>query len=276
METALYAFLNSDGVGKGIVLLLIVFSCVVWSIFIVKYLYIRHIGRANKAFAQFRQKCRRNPLSIAGVLERTNTRGPLFDVCRAGVDSLREILDLQEGIQGFELERSGVIPRELTDRELDQIYAAMSRAVNDQQEEIEDNLSMLGTLGSLAPMLGLFGTVWGVMATFVGIVAAGGRPDIQHIAPGISGALLTTVLGLFVAIPVIALSNYCNGCVNQICTEMDNFTQEFLASVSTARTSEPIAVQRPSAPGMTQAAAGQQQAAVTRLGSPFDHGAGGL
>jgi len=268
METAIYAFINSDGVGKGIVLLLVLFSCVVWSIFLVKYLYIRQIDRANKAFAKFREKCRQNPLSIAGVLERTNTHGPLFDVCQAGINSLREILDLREGIQGYELERSGVIPRELTDRELDQVYAAMSRAVNDQQEAIEDNLSMLGTLGSLAPMLGLFGTVWGVMATFVGIVAAGGRPDIQHIAPGISGALLTTVLGLIVAIPVIALSNYCNNRVNQVCTEMDNFTQEFLATISTAQTSGVVnqQEQQPAAP----------QPTITRLGSPFGHGAGGI
>ena len=237
MDVLFYAFANSDYVGKGIVLLLLVFSCVVWSIFLAKWLYLRQILRSNKSFAQFRTQCSRNPLAISGVLERTNTEGPLFAICRAGIATLREILNLQSGLEGYELERAGVVPRELTDREIDQIYAAMSREINAQQEKIEESISRLGTLGSMAPMFGLLGTVWGVMATFVGIVAAGGRPDIQHIAPGISGALLTTVLGLVVAIPVIGMSNAINAKVAGVCTEMDNFTQEFLAAISTARTS---------------------------------------
>ncbi len=268
MEVFFYAFANSDYVGKGIVVLLLIFSCIVWSIFLSKRSYLKQILRSNKSFAQFRTQCSRNPLSIAGVLERTNTEGPLFAICRVGIATLREILDLQNGLEGFELERAGVVPRELTDREIDQIYAAMSREVNAQQEKIEESLSRLGTLGSIAPMFGLLGTVWGVMATFVGIVAAGGRPDIQHIAPGISGALLTTVLGLLVAIPVIGMSNAINANVNSICTEMDNFTQEFLAAISTARTSN------------AQAAQTAQRVAPPQAGfpggglqSPFAHGA---
>ena len=90
---------------------------------------------------------------------------------------------------------------------------------------------MLGCLSSIAPMLGLFGTVWGVMATFVGIVNAGGRPDIQAIAPGISGALLTTVMGLVVAIPSLCGSNLMASQINPITSEMEIFSEEFIASL---------------------------------------------
>jgi biopolymer transport protein TolQ len=80
---------------------------------------------------------------------------------------------------------------------------------------------------SLSPFLGLFGTVWGVMMAFCGIAAAG-KPDFFALAPGVAGALLTTVAGLVVAIPSLVGYNMLNGSIRQLTNMMDNFTEEFM------------------------------------------------
>ena len=89
---------------------------------------------------------------------------------------------------------------------------------------------MLATLVSLSPFCGLFGTVWGVMMAFCGIAAAG-KSDFTALAPGVAGALLTTVAGLVVAIPSLVGYNLLTGMIRQLTVQMDNFTEEFLVAI---------------------------------------------
>ena len=82
----------------------------------------------------------------------------------------------------------------------------------------------------MSPFCGLFGTVWGVMMAFCGIAAAG-KSDFTALAPGVAGALLTTVAGLVVAIPSLVGYNLLTGTIRQLTVMMDNFTEEFMVCV---------------------------------------------
>ncbi len=87
-------------------------------------------------------------------------------------------------------------------------------------------MSWLGSVYTVAPMMGLFGTVWGVMVAFLGM-AEQGSPNIAAVAPGVSSALLTTVVGLVVAIPSAFGSNKLNEKIRFIGIQMENFSEAF-------------------------------------------------
>ena len=127
-----------------------------------------------------------------------------------------------------------MLPRPLKQSELDALRATVNREMTQQVIQLESGLTMMTTIISLAPMLGLFGTVWGVLATFMGIYEAGGRPDIAAIAPGIAGALLTTVTGLFVAIPAIFFNNFSVRAINDIINDLELYSEDLFSALLTA------------------------------------------
>ena len=110
----------------------------------------------------------------------------------------------------------------------------MEESVSDQIIVLEDKIIFLMTAVSISPFLGLFGTVWGIMLAFTEM-AIQGKPDISTLAPGISGALLTTVLGLVVAIPSLIGYNYITFYIKQITVFLDNFVEETIAKFEMER-----------------------------------------
>jgi biopolymer transport protein TolQ len=105
----------------------------------------------------------------------------------------------------------------------------MEREVGEQALKLEDRMTVLATAVSGAPFLGLLGTVWGVMDTFSGIALAG-HPDLAAMAPGVSGALITTVTGLLVAIPAMFGYNFLVVTLRAMTVELDNFAAELASS----------------------------------------------
>ena len=118
----------------------------------------------------------------------------------------------------------------LTSEELDAIRTVLERAVSEQILELEHKIGVLATAVSVSPFFGLFGTVWGVMMAFCG-VAQKGKADIGALAPGVSGALLTTVVGLAVAIPSLIGYNLLAVTIRKITIYMDNFVEEFMSDL---------------------------------------------
>ena len=92
------------------------------------------------------------------------------------------------------------------------IEAVMESQISKEITSLESGVSFLATVVSVCPFLGLFGTVWGVMLSFVGMAQAGSA-DIAAMAPGIASALLTTVVGLVVAIPSVIGYNMITGMI---------------------------------------------------------------
>lgn len=102
----------------------------------------------------------------------------------------------------------------------------MRVALNREVDELENHLSFLATVGSISPYIGLFGTVWGIMNSFLALGAAK-HASIGSVAPGIAEALIATAMGLFAAIPaVIAYNRYSND-IERLINRYDMFLEEF-------------------------------------------------
>ena len=104
---------------------------------------------------------------------------------------------------------------------------AMKVAFSRESDKLENRLSFLATVGSSAPYIGLFGTVWGVMHAFQSL------GNVQHatlaaVAPGISEALIATAIGLFAAIPAVIAYNGLSNKVDRLLSEYENFAEGFL------------------------------------------------
>ena len=113
----------------------------------------------------------------------------------------------------------------MSDDELKVMRSAMTQAVEDQLVILQKRTMILATAVSGSPFLGLFGTVWGITVAFTKLAQAG-TPDIKTLAPGVSGALLTTVIALLVALPSMIGSNFIASMIQDITVHLDNFVDE--------------------------------------------------
>ncbi len=221
-----YAFQNSDSVGKGIVAVLIVLSVVTWTIMVDKGIALH---RSRVSAYSFGAVFRNNNHNIATPTlrrEADNLGGPTAAIYNAGVKKLLDFYEEQS--RDGSLSVGSIVPCKLSEAQINAIEAVLEREVSLQIQELETRLGMLGTMVSLTPFLGLFGTVWGVMMAFCGIAIAG-KPDFTALAPGVAGALLTTIAGLFVAIPSLLGYNSMNASIRTTTVAMENFTDEFMA-----------------------------------------------
>ncbi len=126
--------------------------------------------------------------------------------------------------------QAGGNPR-LTLSTQERIDKVMGVTVNREIEKVQSQLSVLATIGSAAPFVGLFGTVWGIMNAFTGI-AASGDANLAVVAPGIAEALFATALGLVAAIPAVVAYNRYSAAVNSYAVRLESFANEFSAILS--------------------------------------------
>ncbi len=111
------------------------------------------------------------------------------------------------------------------------IEKVMDVAIQKEMGALESRLLFLATIGSAAPFIGLFGTVWGIMTSFQGI-ASSGQTNLAVVAPGIAEALFATAIGLVAAIPATIFYNMYSSDAAKIGTRLENFADEFSAIIS--------------------------------------------
>ena len=104
---------------------------------------------------------------------------------------------------------------------------SMRAAFNRELNEMETNLSFIATVGSTSPYIGLFGTVWGIMNSFIALGGAQ-QATLQSVAPGIAEALIATAMGLFAAIPAVVAYNKHTSSVDRLVNSYDTFIEEFV------------------------------------------------
>jgi biopolymer transport protein ExbB/TolQ len=216
-----YAIEQSGLAGKAIVCLLMMASVFSWSIMWTKYKYIRECQNQNRRFI----RCFRKAVSPLDPLisQRSFLPSSLYIVYLAGARELHFHLTgttrIDEPLQDcFKEKKVGATS-------MASVRSAMEQAVGEEALKLESQLILLASAVSGAPFLGLLGTVWGVMDAFSGIALAG-RPDIAALAPGVSGALVTTVVGLLVAIPAMFGYNFLINTIRGLTVEMENFSAE--------------------------------------------------
>ena len=117
---------------------------------------------------------------------------------------------------------------ELTSANLESLNRALLKASNKEISRLEHMMSFLATTGSVTPFIGLFGTVWGIMDSFVEIAKLKSAALVT-VAPGIAEALIATALGLFAAIPAVIAYNYFLHRIKNVASEMEDFSIEFLS-----------------------------------------------
>jgi biopolymer transport protein TolQ len=105
---------------------------------------------------------------------------------------------------------------------------SMRVAVSKESEHLDSHLSFLATVGSTSPYIGLFGTVWGIMNSFLGLATVT-QVSLATVAPGIAEALIATAMGLFAAIPAVIAYNRYSARAEKMLTNLDTFAEEFSA-----------------------------------------------
>lgn len=182
-------FLHADIVVKGVLLLLLAASVWSWAVIIEK---LRQLGTASRLARDYEDRAARartaHELWVENAAEREN---PASLVLAAGVAECAAADRPHDETAGERRER---------------IERAMRLTLNAELRRLETRLPFLATLGSAAPFIGLFGTVWGIMRSFAAIAAAN-NTSLAVVAPGIAEALFATAMGLAAAIPAVVAYN---------------------------------------------------------------------
>jgi len=206
----LHLILNASLLVQLVMLLLLVVSLVSWSMIFIKRGVLQNARSAADMFEKRFWSGNDLNLLYEQVTRRADPRG-LEAIFEAG---FKEFARLRK--------QTGVEPMAVLEGAQRTMRVALSREV----EALEVNLSFLATVGSTSPYVGLFGTVWGIMNSFIGLGNVH-QATLAMVAPGIAEALIATAMGLFAAIPaVIAYNSFAND-VERLHSRYDAFLEEF-------------------------------------------------
>jgi biopolymer transport protein TolQ len=217
----LASLVPQDPVAKFVLLILILFSIASWGIILYKLFALSRAERQSTAFLDvFR---RSSKFSEVQAVCKNLEESPLVGIFQAGYAELNTQLRQTPSTPS----PGGTAPRP-TLRSLASLDRALLRAAAVEVNKLESRVPFLATTASITPYIGLFGTVWGIMAAFQGIGQSGGSTNLAVVAPGIADALIATAAGLFAAIPAVYFYNHLASRVKVLTTEMDDFSLEFL------------------------------------------------
>ncbi|HWA59441.1 MAG TPA: MotA/TolQ/ExbB proton channel family protein [Gemmatimonadales bacterium] len=208
---------------KAVLLVILVFSLIAWFIIGLKLWQFRRVrGQANRFF---------------GVLERTTRlRDAYHQVMKLPPSPYTRIF--REGLTFFADLRPGVLRDDagaatgtLTPTQLEALKMVLGKEVSAERDVMARFIPWLATIGSVGPLLGLLGTVLGVMDAFIGI-AAKGSGNIGAVAPGVAEALVTTVAGLAAAIPAVLAYNLFANRLGLFAGELEGFANELVGTMA--------------------------------------------
>ncbi|MCF6766356.1 protein TolQ [Thiotrichales bacterium 19S3-7] len=206
---------NADPVVKFILLVLLVCSIWSWAIIIQRALLIKQYRKNDRDFEkQFWSG------SDMGRLYQNldKNEGLLQGIVGVFHSGFKEFMKLHK--------RNGMA----ADAIIDGINRVMRVTITREADRLENQLSLLATIGSVAPYIGLLGTVWGIMASFT-VLGGVEQATLSMVAPHIAEALIATALGLFVAIPAVVAFNRLSRSIDLRVAEFENFQDEFCSII---------------------------------------------
>jgi biopolymer transport protein TolQ len=203
--------LHASWVVQAVVALLLTVSVISWAAIFRKVFALKRVAAHNEDFdKEFWSGANLNDLYSAAA-QSARHGGPMERIFASG---MREFHKLRER----RISDSGTL--------LDGARRAMRASFQRELDVLETNLSFLGTVGSVAPYVGLFGTVWGIMHAFTGLAALA-QVTLATVAPGIAEALVATAIGLFAAIPAVVAYNRFTTDIDRVANRMETFMEEF-------------------------------------------------
>lgn len=201
-------FANSNFAGKIIVFILGLISIVAWTVMVGKFIELSKLDKLNKSFER---RLRKETLVLQGGVK-----------VAAGVPFAQLYKDALQAFHYTDDRPAGGAEEKGGNLRVSQMENAIQRSVANSARHYESRMVPLASIVTGAPFLGLLGTVWGVMDAF-GSVALSANVTLQMLAPGVSGALLTTVAALVVAIPSVFGYNLLLGKNREMITDLENF-----------------------------------------------------
>jgi len=218
-EVDFIALLKSTGpIARVVLFTLLVFSITSWGIILSKVLLLRKVARESEMFWQIFHKGKTlSEISTAcGTLRFT----PLVAVLNSAVDILQPS-------GGHALRGAGGTAVQAV-ASTATLQRMMQRSATAELTALEGRLTFLATTASVTPFIGLFGTVWGVLTSFMGL-SNSDSATLRAVGPGIAEALIATAFGLFAAIPAVIAYNQFVSKIRGIATQLDDLQAELLA-----------------------------------------------
>jgi biopolymer transport protein TolQ len=229
MDTFITAYTQSDFLGRVIILGLISLSIICWVVLIQKVWMTKQVENVSQAFYKAYQfnKDRLLHLDLSELPKpkSKNTPHPYGEIFRDLKEKTIEVLNKNHHFA----KGQGEVFLSLSDLEIVESYALTT--ISSQIKRLEKNLFILSTIITLAPFLGLLGTVWGILVTFSELGSGGGAGSNMAVLGGLSTALATTVLGLIIAIPALISYNYLKNATKNYASGMEEFLYQLLSSV---------------------------------------------
>tara|TARA_X000001036_G_scaffold415736_1_gene432155 strand:+ start:213 stop:893 length:681 start_codon:yes stop_codon:yes gene_type:complete len=203
-------FIRADFIVKSVIIILIAASVYSWALIFEKYKLFKKIEKSTSSFEDKFWKSRSAESFYNSLTNRE--KDPVANIFQSAMTELIKTKSKSSSIQSARVSRIIEIS---ADKEI---------------KLIEKNFTFLATVGSTAPFIGLFGTVWGIMNSFQSI-AISRNTSLAIVAPGIAEALFATALGLLAAIPAVIAYNKFNSDSKRYAGRIENFSKRFLSII---------------------------------------------
>jgi len=203
-------FLRADFVVKSVIIILIAASVYSWALIFEKY---RLFQRIEKSTSSFEDKFWKSRSAESFYNSFTNKeKDPLASIFQSAMNELIKTKSKSSSVQTNRVSR------------------VLEISADNEIKSIEKHFTFLATVGSTAPFIGLFGTVWGIMNSFQSI-AISRNTSLAIVAPGIAEALFATALGLLAAVPAVIAYNKFNSDSKKYTGRIENFSKRFISII---------------------------------------------
>jgi len=203
-------FLRADFIVKSVIIILIAASVFSWALIFEKYRLFKRIEKTTTSFEEKFWKSRSAESFYNSLTNRD--KDPMASIFQSAMVELVKTKSKSSTVQSNRVTR------------------VLEISADNQIKLIEKNFTFLATVGSTAPFIGLFGTVWGIMNSFQSI-AISRNTSLAIVAPGIAEALFATALGLLAAIPAVIAYNKFNNDAKKYTGRIENFSKRFISII---------------------------------------------
>ena len=208
-DFSLYSlFLRADIIVKSVMIILILCSVYSWAVIIDK---LRLFKKINKSSEEFEER-----------FWNSKSAENLYNSLPAKIEDPMALV--------FQNAMQGLLKKKTRNNLSERMTVLLENGIEKQMTKIDKGFTFLATVGSTAPFIGLFGTVWGIMNSFQSI-AISRNTSLAIVAPGIAEALFATALGLLAAIPAVVAYNKFNNDSKKYSEKLENFSKRFLTII---------------------------------------------
>ncbi len=214
---------QSGLVVKLVLLILTAMSVISWTIIFQKNKFLRTVEVDDKKF----QEAFDSQMGLAEIYQVSNDfpNSPMSKMYKYGFEELKKISSK------IGKSKSGITLADYFSKfGLEPLERALKKGVVQSNDKLGDLLSVLASIGTIAPFVGLFGTVWGIINSFTGLSSGGG--SIESVAPGIAEALVATAIGLAAAIPAVWFYNIFSNRIQKLNSQMEAFGEDYINMIS--------------------------------------------